>query len=99
MTKKEQTEFEKKVLEQFMSGKNLFGEGGAFAPILKNVIEKAHEAKMDDHLDEGERTKCNKSNGKGKKTLKSGFGTFDIDTLQDRQSNFEPELVKKRQTI
>ena len=99
MTKKEQTEFEKKVLEQFMSGKNLFGEGGAFAPMLKNVIEKALEAEMDGHLDEGERTKGNKRNGKGKKTLKSGFGTFDIDTPQDRQSSFEPELVKKRQTI
>jgi len=99
MTKKEQTEFEKKVLEQFMSGKNLFGEGGAFAPMLKNVIEKALQGEMDGHLDEGQRTKGNKRNGKGKKTLKSGFGTFDIDTPQDRQSSFEPELVKKRQTI
>jgi len=99
MTKKQQTEFEKKVLEQFMSGKNLFGEGGAFAPMLKNVIEKALQGEMDGHLDEAERTKGNKRNGKGKKTLKSGFGTFDIDTPQDRQSSFEPELVKKRQTI
>ena len=41
----------------------------------------------------------NKRNGKGKKTIKSGYGTFDIDTPQDRQSSFEPELVKKRQTI
>ena len=47
MAKQEQTEFEKKVLEQFMSGKNLFGEGGAFAPLLKNVIEKALEAEME----------------------------------------------------
>lgn len=68
-------------------------------PMLKNVIEKALEAEMDGHLDEGERAKGNKRNGKGKKTLKSGFGTFDIDTPQDRQSSFEPELVKKRQTI
>jgi hypothetical protein len=30
MRKEEQTEFEKKVLDQFMSGKNLFGKGGAF---------------------------------------------------------------------
>ena len=52
MAKQEQTEFEKKVLEQFMSGKNLFGEGGAFAPLLKNVIEKALEAEMEGHLDE-----------------------------------------------
>ncbi len=98
MTKKEQTEFEKKVLDQFMSGKNLFGDGGAFAPMLKNVIEKALEAEMEGHLDEGHRTKGNKRNGKGKKTLKSGYGTFDIDTPQDRLSSFEPEIVK-RQTI
>ncbi|WP_245224779.1 IS256 family transposase [Pseudozobellia sp. WGM2] len=99
MTKKEQTEFEKKVLDQFMNGKNLFGEGGAFAPMLKNVIEKALEAEMASHLDEDQRAKGNKRNGKGKKRLKSGFGTFDIETPQDRQSSFEPELVKKRQTI
>ncbi|WP_161554568.1 hypothetical protein [Sinomicrobium soli] len=52
-----------------MSGKNLFGEGGALAPMLKNVIEKALEAAMDAHLDDQERTKGNKRNGKGKKTL------------------------------
>ena len=99
MRKEEQTEFEKKVLDQFMSGKNLFGKGGAFAPMLKNVIEKALEAEMEGHLDESERSFGNKRNGKGKKTIKSGYGTFDIDTPQDRQSSFEPELVKKRQTI
>ena len=56
MAKQEQTEFEKMVLEQFMSGKNLFGEGGAFAPLLKNVIEKALEAEMEGHLDESARS-------------------------------------------
>tara|TARA_R110002012_G_scaffold308002_3_gene513928 strand:+ start:6652 stop:7671 length:1020 start_codon:yes stop_codon:yes gene_type:complete len=99
MRTEEQTEFEKKVLDQFMSGKNLFGKGGAFAPMLKNVIEKALEAEMEGHLDESQRINGNKRNGKGKKTIKSGYGTFDIDTPQDRQSSFEPELVKKRQTI
>ncbi|MCV6630604.1 MAG: IS256 family transposase, partial [Flavobacteriaceae bacterium] len=82
-----------------MSGKNLFGEGGAFAPLLKNVIEKALEAEMEGHLGQMERSKGNKRNGKGKKTIKSSLGTFDIDTPQDRHSSFEPELVKKRQTI
>ena len=99
MKKSEQTEFEKKVLEQFMSGKNLFGDGGAFAPMLKNVIEKALEAEMSSHMAETRQKSGNKLNGKGKKTLKSGYGSFDIDTPQDRQSSFEPELVKKRQTI
>lgn len=78
-----------------MSGKNLFGEGGALAPMLKRVIEKALEAGMDAHLNEQQRSKGNKRNGKGKKTLKSRFGN----TPEDRQSSFEPVLVKKRQTI
>ena len=50
MTTQEQKDFEKKVLEQFMSGKNLFGQDGAFAPMLKNVIEKALQAEMEGHL-------------------------------------------------
>jgi hypothetical protein len=60
MRKEEQTEFEKKVLDQFMSGKNLFGKDGAFAPMLKNVIEKALEAEMEGHLDESQRINGNK---------------------------------------
>lgn len=99
MTTQEQQELEKKALEQFISGKSLFGKDGAFAPMLKNFIEKALESEMEGHLDGQERSKGNKRNGKGKKTIKSGFGTFDIETPQDRHSNFEPELVKKRQSI
>lgn len=99
MTTKEQQELEKKALEQFISGKSLFGKDGAFAPMLKNFIEKALESEMEAHLDDQQRTKGNKRNGKGRKTIKSGFGSFDIETPQDRQSSFEPELVKKRQSI
>ena len=82
-----------------MSGKSLFGKDGAFAPMLKNVIEKGLSAEMEAHLDETQREQGNKRNGKGKKTIKSSFGSFDIETPQDRYSSFEPEIVKKRQTI
>ncbi len=66
MTTQEQQELEKKALEQFMSGKSLFGKDGAFAPMLKNFIEKALESEMEGHLDEQERSKGNKRNGKGR---------------------------------
>ena len=99
MTNENQRELEKKALDQFISGKSLFGKDGAFAPMLKNFIEKALETEMEVHLDESQRSKGNKRNGKGKKTIKSGVGSFDITTPEDRQSSFEPELVKKRQTI
>ncbi|UZO82246.1 IS256 family transposase [Aquimarina sp. ERC-38] len=95
----EQQELEKKALEQFMTGKSLFGKDGAFAPILKSFIEKALEAEIEFHLSDVERLKGNKRNGKSKKTVKSSEGTFEIEVPTDRQSNFEPELVKKRQTI
>jgi len=99
MSKKELTELEKRVLEQFMSGKSLFGEGGALAPMLKNVIESALEAEMDAHLSEDQRASGNKRNGKGSKTVKSSLGSFEINTPQDRKSSFEPQIVKKRQVI
>ena len=92
-------EIEEKAIEQFKTGKSLFGSDGAFAPLLKRFIEKALEAEMEAHLNEEERSQGNKRNGKGKKTIKSGQGSFDIATPQDRQSSFEPDIGKKRQTI
>jgi len=99
MDREELEGIEKKALEQLKSGKSLFGKDGAFAPILKGFVEKALDAEMEGHLDEAERIRGNKRNGKGKKTIKSSAGSFEIETPQDRQSSFEPELIKKRQTI
>src|SRR5690606_35727226 len=99
MTQEEIDRMEKKALEQFTTGKSLFGKDGAFAPLLRNFLDKALEVEMEAHLGEAERSKGNKRNGKKKKTLRSGVGTFELSTPQDRHSSFEPEIVKKRQTI
>ncbi len=96
MTKKEQQELEKKALDQLLSGDSLFGKEGAFAPMLKGFIEKALQVEMSSHLSTSEN---NKRNGKGEKTIKSSLGSFEIETPTDRKSDFEPELIKKRQTI
>jgi transposase-like protein len=40
----------------------------------------------------------NRKNGKSSKTMKSSVGTFDLDVPRDRNSSFEPEIVKKHQT-
>ena len=92
-----QQELEKKALDQLLKGESLFGKDGAFAPMLKSFIEKALDAEMSSHLSESE-TK-NKRNGKGKKTLKTNLGDIEIATPTDRNSSFEPSIVKKRQTI
>lgn len=99
MTQREQELLEKKALDQLLSGKSLFGKEGAFAPMLKSFIEKALESEMENHLFLSDSEDKNKRNGKGKKTIKSGLGTFEIQTPTDRNSSFEPEIIKKRQTI
>lgn len=99
MTQKEQELLEKKALDQLLSGKSLFGKEGAFAPMLKSFLEKALEAEMENHLSLSDSGDKNKRNGKGKKTVKSGLGTFEIQTPTDRNSSFEPVIIKKRQTI
>lgn len=90
---------QKKALEQLRSGKSLFGKGGAFAPLLKQFIEAALEAELDEHLDDEQRDNGNRKNGKTSKRLKTAEGTLDIETPRDRDASFEPQLVKKRETI
>jgi putative transposase len=97
MNTQEQESFEKKALDQLLSGKSLFGKQGAFAPMLKGFIEKALEVEMASHLTDT--SEKNKRNGKGKKTLKTNIGEIEITTPTDRNSSFEPSIVKKRQTI
>lgn len=92
-------EIKKKALEQFRSGKSLYGKEGAFAPMLKSFLEAALEGELDSHLDEGERKEGNRKNGKTSKTIQTSDGALEIETGRDRNATFEPELVKKRETV
>lgn len=89
----------KKTIEQFRSGKSLFGKDGAFAPLLKEFLEAALEAELDTYLDEEQRGQGNRKNGRMSKKLKTAEGTFEISTPRDRDGEFEPQIVRKRETI
>jgi transposase-like protein len=89
----------KKTLEQFRSGKDLFSKGGAFAPLLKDFLEAALQAELDEHLDQEDPEQNNRKNGYNTKLLKTGAGSIELDTPRDRNSDFLPEIVKKRETI
>ena len=100
--KKEAFDYEalkKKTLEQFRSGKDLFSKGGAFAPLLKDFLEAALQAELEEHLEQEAEEQNNRKNGYSTKLLKTGAGTIELDTPRDRNSDFSPELVKKRETI
>jgi len=100
--KKEVFDYEalkKKTLEQFRSGKSLYGKGGAFAPLLKDFLEAALQAELDDHLEGEEAEENNRKNGYTSKQLKTDSGTIELDTPRDRNSAFAPQIVRKRETI
>lgn len=99
MTEQEYQEMQKKALEQIRTGESMFNKDGAFGPLLKQFLEAALESEMETHLDESERLKGNKRNGRGKKTIKATGGEVTIFPPADRQSSFEPHIVKKRETI
>ena len=100
--KQEPFDYEKakqKVKEQFRTGKSLYGKDGAFAPLLQEMINSILEGEMEGHLDEEERSAGNRKNGKAKKLLKTSSGNIEVSTPRDRSGTFEPEMVKKRETI
>ncbi|GAA0564274.1 IS256 family transposase [Chitinophaga japonensis] len=102
MDKKEKFDYEslkRKTLEQLRSGKSLFGKDGAFAPLLKDILEAALDGEIEGHLDEEQRASGNRKNGKTSKRLKTADGTIDLDTPRDRTASFEPQIIRKRETI
>lgn len=55
---------------------------------------------MEAHLSDcKEQNQCNRRNGKTSKLLKTGTGSFELTTPRDHDGSFEPEIVKKRQTV
>jgi putative transposase len=93
-------QFKKEAIDRLKSGESLTGKEGILTPLLKEILEAALEGEMDAHLSEcREDGLPNRRNGKLQKTMKTGTGTFELTTPRDRESNFEPEIVKKRQTV
>lgn len=75
----------------------------ALKDLLGGTIKEMMEAEMDDHLgySKSERVDrdevTNYRNGTKKKQVNSSYGSMTIDVPQDRESTFEPQVVKKRQ--
>jgi len=71
-----------------------------FKNILKEVIQTASQEELTSHLGydkHQESTSSNSRNGYNEKTINSKYGQFDVSIPRDRDSSFEPQLVKKRE--
>ncbi len=90
--------FEQSAIDQLHSGNSL---NEVFKPLIKSILEKALEAEFDLYLDHPKNNRSmngNYRNGKSKKDLKTSHGTIELETPRDRESGFDPQMVKKRQT-
>jgi transposase-like protein len=93
-------DFKEEALSQIKSGQSLTGKDGVLTPLIKQLLEAALEGEIDAHLSEcHEENTPNRRNGKMSKTIKSETGAFELETPRDRVGSFEPEIVKKRQTV
>ncbi len=73
-----------------------------FKNILKEVIQTASQEELTTHLGydkNQESDNQNYRNGYSEKTIKSKYGNIDVSIPRDRESSFEPQLVKKREVF
>ena len=86
---------------------DVLGKNGLVRRLVKDVLENILEAEMDEHLgrdkyqrqsdiEPGER---NYRNGYSQKNLRSSFGDVDLDIPRDRKAEFEPQIIKKYETV
>jgi putative transposase len=94
------------VIDELLAGarteEEIAGPGGLLAQLTKRLIERALEVELTEHL--GYEPHCeppggtgNTRNGSTPKTVATEHGQVEINTPRDRNSSFEPQLVRKRQ--
>ncbi len=70
--------------------------------LSKVAIETALNAELEEHLGYEKHSRSpsgNRRNGKLTKQLSTEDGPLEIEAPRDRDGSFEPQLVKKRQTL
>lgn len=71
--------------------------------LTKKVLETALNTELDEHLGyekhhKNETIRINNRNGSCSKSLKTDFGKIELSTPRDRNSSFQPKIIKKHQT-
>ena len=108
MTKKDDINFDyNEEVKKCKTIDDVIGKDGLVQRLIKDVLENILEVEMGEHLgrdkydrqtdiDQDDR---NYRNGYSKKTLRSSFGDVDLDVPRDRKAEFEPQIVKKYETV
>lgn len=96
--KVDESELYARMKEHLYSKKSLLGEDSPFSELLQQMVDKMLEGEIESFLDEEKAAgKTNKRNGHTSKQVLSESGILSIKSPRDRNSDFEPQLVSKRQ--
>jgi putative transposase len=84
------------------SEQEIVGPGGLLSQLTKRLVERTMDVELTEHLgyerhQEPPGGSTNARNGSTPKTLVTEHGPVRIDTPRDRNSSFEPKVVRKRQ--
>lgn len=80
---------------------SFFAKDGMLKQLTKNIFERALKAEMDEHLGYSKYGRIeteNSRNGVGKKSLITEGGVLELEVPRDRNAEFAPVLIPKRQT-
>lgn len=83
------------ILESLKAGNGL---QSSLAPMVKRIMEAAIDEEMKIFI-EDDSQKGNRRNGRVSKQMKSSGGEFELNYQRDRNGEFDPKLIKKRQTV
>lgn len=90
------------LLKNYKKPEDLIGENGILKELTKRLVERAMSAELTNHLgydkhENGAKTTPNSRNGSSKKTILTRDEALEIAVPRDRESTFEPQIVKKHQ--
>ena len=91
------------LMKDYKNPEDLIGENGLLKQLTKQLLERAMQAEMTEHLGYAknatdEKKTTNSRNGSYKKRLKGEFGTLDVTVPRDRDASFEPIILPKGQS-
>lgn len=91
------------LMKDYKNPEDLIGETGLLKQLTKQLLERAMQAEMTEHLGYEKNAPANKKtdnsrNGSYKKRVKGEFGNLDIDVPRDRDASFEPIILPKGQS-
>ncbi len=101
MPRRKQPAIPEELLDQLLGGSDpraALADGGLLDGLKKALAERALNAELDHHIENGEPDgRSNSRNGYGAKSVLTGTGKLELQVPRDRLATFGPQLIAKYQ--